>query len=158
MAASSRAVPPIWASAARAVQPSMAALSAGGAWPVTATTSARKSPPNGRPNRKRTCVAPTVPSVAVSSFCMALRSVCPPAAAIVNTTQSQLLNGALDAAGAANHRGLANSLPCGQRDGNEGNLPLERPHAIGLPAGNALCLARVAAGGQHHHDVAADPI
>ena len=43
---------------------------------------------NGSPNRNRTCVAPTVPSVAVSPFCMALRSVCEPAAMTVNTTHS----------------------------------------------------------------------
>ena len=30
---------------------------------------------NGRPNKNRTCVAPTVPSVAVNPFCMALRRV-----------------------------------------------------------------------------------
>ena len=43
---------------------------------------------NGKPNRKRTWVAPTVPSVAVSSRCMALRAVCAAAAISVKTAQS----------------------------------------------------------------------
>ena len=43
---------------------------------------------NGKPNRKRTWVAPTVPSVAVSSRCMALRAVCAAAAIRVKTAQS----------------------------------------------------------------------
>ena len=45
---------------------------------------------NGKPNRKRTCVAPTVPSVAVNSRCIALRAVCAAAAISVKTAQSIL--------------------------------------------------------------------
>jgi hypothetical protein len=48
----------------------------------------RKSSANGNPNRKRTWVAPTVPRVAVSSRCMALRAVCAAAAINVKTAQS----------------------------------------------------------------------
>ncbi len=60
----------------------------GKASPTTAVTPARNSSANGKPNRKRTCVAPTVPSVAVSSRCMALRAVCAAAAISVKTAQS----------------------------------------------------------------------
>ncbi len=74
MAAKSRAVAPIWAKAAITVQASMPTLSSGSGSPVTVRTMARNSSPKGRPNRKRTCVAPTVPSEVVSSFCCALRS------------------------------------------------------------------------------------
>src|SRR6478672_4080427 len=56
--------------------------------PVAVTTAARKSTAKGKPNRKRTWVAPTVPSVAVSSRCMALRAVCAAAAISVKTAQS----------------------------------------------------------------------
>src|SRR5512135_3441451 len=51
-------------------------------------TPGRKISAKGKPNRKRTCVAPTVPSVAVSSRCMALRAVCAAAAISVKTAQS----------------------------------------------------------------------
>ena len=56
--------------------------------PSAMVTPARNSSANGKPNRKRTCVAPTVPSVAVSSRCMALRAVCAAAAISVKTAQS----------------------------------------------------------------------
>src|SRR6185437_921473 len=59
--------------------------------PSTVMTPSRNRMANGKPNRKRTCVAPTVPSVAVSSRCMALRAVCAPAAMIVKTAQSMSL-------------------------------------------------------------------
>ena len=62
---------------------------AGSACPVAASTSARKANANGNPNRKRTWVAPTVPSVAVSSRWVALRTVWLAAAMMVKTTQSQ---------------------------------------------------------------------
>src|SRR5262245_11358577 len=52
-------------------------------------TAARKITANGNPNRKRTWVAPTVPSVAVSSRWVALRTVCAAAAISVKTAQSQ---------------------------------------------------------------------
>ncbi len=56
--------------------------------PTTVMTPARKTSAKGKPNRKRTWVAPTVPSVAVSSRCMALRAVCAAAAISVKTAQS----------------------------------------------------------------------
>jgi hypothetical protein len=43
---------------------------------------------NGNPNRKRTWVAPTVPSLAVSPRCVALRTVCAAAATMVKAAQS----------------------------------------------------------------------
>src|SRR5438105_221381 len=49
----------------------------------------RKRSANGNPNRKRTWVAPTVPSVAVSSRCAALRTVWLAAAMTVNNAHSQ---------------------------------------------------------------------
>ena len=52
------------------------------------STPARNTSANGNPNRKRTWVAPTVPSVAVSSRCMALRAVWLKAATTVNSAQS----------------------------------------------------------------------
>ena len=57
--------------------------------PVASMTPTRKTITNGKPNRKRTCVAPTVPSFVVSSRCMALRSVCMKAAKTVKMTHSQ---------------------------------------------------------------------
>ena len=57
--------------------------------PVTSITPASDSSANGKPNRKRTCVAPTVPSVVVNSRCMALRAVWLAAAIRVKTAQSQ---------------------------------------------------------------------
>src|SRR2546429_6038851 len=64
----------------------------GSAPPENSATPARKSSANGNPNRKRTCVAPTVPSVVVSSRCIALRAVCPAAANTVKTAQSQVVS------------------------------------------------------------------
>ena len=58
--------------------------------PVTSIKPSRKITENGKPNRKRTCVAPTVPSFVVNSRCAALRTVCPAAARTVNTIHSQL--------------------------------------------------------------------
>src|SRR5262245_41616173 len=51
---------------------------------------------NGKPNRKRTWVAPTVPSLAVSSRCVALRTVCAAAAMTVNRAHNQPLSGILE--------------------------------------------------------------
>jgi hypothetical protein len=56
--------------------------------PVTSMTPANRISAKGKPNKKRTWVAPTVPSVAVSSRCMALRAVCAAAAISVKTAQS----------------------------------------------------------------------
>ncbi len=88
MAASSSAVAAIWASAAAVVQAIMAPFSSGTGSCVAPSTRARNTSENGRPKRKRTCVAPTVPSVAVSSFCMALRSTWPPDARTVKTAHN----------------------------------------------------------------------
>ena len=49
---------------------------------------AKRPQANGNPNRKRTCVAPTVPRVAVSCRCAALRTVWLKAAMTVNSAQS----------------------------------------------------------------------
>src|SRR5262245_25799117 len=65
----------------------------GGACPLAITTPTRNSTANGRPNRKRTCVAPAVPSVVVSSRCVALRTVWLAAAITVNSAHSQLDSG-----------------------------------------------------------------
>src|SRR5262245_57254102 len=89
MAASRRAVALICASAAAALQATMLALSVGRPWPVARSTRARNTRPKGSPKRKRTWVAPTVPSVVVNSFCCALRKTCPPAARTVNTAHNQ---------------------------------------------------------------------
>src|SRR6185437_5708258 len=59
--------------------------------PTAVMTPIRNRMANGNPNKKRTCVAPTVPSVAVSSRCMALRAVCAAAAIRVKTAHSMLL-------------------------------------------------------------------
>ena len=75
MASSSMAVAANWVAAPANVHASMRGLSTGNGSPVATKTTARNSSANGRPNRKRTCVAPTVPSVLISSRCMALRSV-----------------------------------------------------------------------------------
>jgi hypothetical protein len=53
-------------------------------------TAGRKITAKGKPNRKRTWVAPTVPSVALSSRCMALRAVWAAAAITVKTAQSMI--------------------------------------------------------------------
>ena len=88
MTASSSAVAAIWVTAPVTVQAIVAALSSGTGRPVAASTTARNSRAKGRPNRKRTWVAPTVPSVAVSSFCMALRNTWPPEATTVKTAHN----------------------------------------------------------------------
>ena len=78
-----------------AVQAIIAAFSGGHRLPRSPPApGARNSSANGSPNRKRTCVAPTVPRTAVSSFCMALRSTWPPAAATVKTAHSQGMSAA----------------------------------------------------------------
>src|SRR5205807_5520712 len=57
--------------------------------PLAISTTARNTSANGNPNRKRTWVAPTVPSAAVSSRCAALRTVWLAAAMTVKSAQSQ---------------------------------------------------------------------
>ncbi len=58
--------------------------------PVANNAAKRKSKPKGTPKKKRTCVAPAVPIVAVSCRWVALRNVCAAAAISVKTIQSQL--------------------------------------------------------------------
>src|SRR6185295_8988318 len=64
--------------------------------PATAAATARNAAAKGKPYRKRTCVAPSVPSVAVRLLCIALRAVCAPAATSVAKIHST-------AAGSARH-------------------------------------------------------
>ncbi len=54
---------------------------------VASMTTAKNTIENGKPNRKRTCVAPTVPSEAVSSRCIALRATWPSEARMTNGIQ-----------------------------------------------------------------------
>ena len=61
----------------------------GSGTPVTSKTPIKDSNANGKPNRNRTWVAPTVPRLVVSSRCMALRKVWKNAAVTVKTIQSQ---------------------------------------------------------------------
>ena len=89
MAASMSAVAAICASAPSSTQGQNASGGRGSAAPVAISTAARNTSANGNPNRNRTCVAPTVPSCAVSPRWVALRTVCAAAAMIVKTTQSQ---------------------------------------------------------------------
>ena len=63
MAASISAVAAICASAPSSTQAQKIAGGRGSATPVASSTTARKTSANGSPNRKRTWVAPTVPSV-----------------------------------------------------------------------------------------------
>src|SRR3954452_13043072 len=59
----------------------------GTASPVTATTTAKNTIENGKPNRKRMLVAPQVPSGPVNCRCIALRATCPSAAVMVKGIQ-----------------------------------------------------------------------
>src|SRR5690606_21778432 len=90
MAASISAVAAIWASAPPRTNPANSRLPPGTGSPPTASTTPRNSSANGKPNRKRTCVAPSVPSVAVRLRCTALRPACAAAAKIVAGIQTQV--------------------------------------------------------------------
>lgn len=89
IAASIRPVATIWLTPPKPVHSSDDRPGAGAAAPLAAETSARNMSAKGRPNRKRTKVAPAVPSVAMRSRCMALRAVCAPEAATVKTIHNQ---------------------------------------------------------------------
>src|SRR5262252_7615733 len=93
MAASISAVAAICASAPTITQGQKISGGRGGSCPSAIITAARKTKAKGNPNRKRTWVAPTVPSLAVSSRCVALRTVCALAAMTVNSAQSQPVSG-----------------------------------------------------------------
>src|SRR5947199_10645680 len=85
------AVAAIWVKAPVSTQGQNTCDGLGNSAPIVVSTPARKRSANGHPNRKRTWVAPAVPSVAVSSRCVALRTVCAPAAIKVKTAQSTAL-------------------------------------------------------------------
>src|SRR6185437_7674835 len=85
------AVAAIWVAAPAITQGQNASSVRGTPSPVANMTPARNNNANGKPNKKRTWAAPTVPSVAVSSRCMALRAVCAAAAISVKTAQSMVL-------------------------------------------------------------------
>src|ERR1700730_12692355 len=89
MAASISAVAATCASAPTTTQGQKTSGGRGGSCPSAIITAARKTKAKGNPNRKRTWVAPTVPSLTVSSRCVALRTVSAAAAMIVKTAQSQ---------------------------------------------------------------------
>src|ERR1700682_6074757 len=81
-------VPTIWLSAPSSSHGQNAAVGHGTASPVAATTTAKKTTENGKPNRKRILVAPQVPSGPVNCRCIALRATCPSAAVMVKGIQS----------------------------------------------------------------------
>ena len=84
-------------------------------------TPARNTTANGKPNRKRTWVAPTVPSVLISSRWAALRMVCDAAATIVKTAHKRSgdhgRSGEREENGGGQHRGLR-SEAAPSRDGD----------------------------------------
>src|SRR5262245_355108 len=88
MAASISAVAATWVSAPTMTHGQNIGGGRGGSCPSAIITAARKTRAKGKPNRKRTWVAPTVPSLAVSSRCVALRTVCAAAAMTVKMTHS----------------------------------------------------------------------
>src|ERR1700722_10096063 len=90
MVISIRAVPPIWVAAPSNVQSAKSRFMAGNAAWVEASTAKRNISAKGKPNRKRTRVAPSAPSRGVSSRCMALRAVWPAAPSKVKMTQRKL--------------------------------------------------------------------
>src|ERR1041385_9257098 len=92
MVASINAVATICASAPSSTQGQNTAGGAGSDNPVVVTTTIKNTIAKGNPNRKRTWVAPTVPSAAVSSRCMALRAVWPAAASSVKGIQRRLVS------------------------------------------------------------------
>ena len=85
MAASISAVAAIWVNPPRATQARNSPVMRGSASPVNCTTSSSDIAANGKPKTKRTRVAPTVPTVVVRPFCIALRAVWEAAATSVST-------------------------------------------------------------------------
>src|SRR6266478_4736334 len=88
MASSISPVARIWLSAPSNSHGQNAAVGHGTASPVAASTMAKNTIENGKPNRKRILVAPQVPSGPVNCRCIALRATCPSAAVTVNGIQS----------------------------------------------------------------------
>jgi hypothetical protein len=93
MAASISAVAAIWARAPSSTQAQKKPAGRGIVSPLATKTMPRKTSAKGRPNRKRTWVAPAVPSDLVSDRCVALRTVWLAAAITVNSAQSQSVSG-----------------------------------------------------------------
>src|SRR5215211_946728 len=89
MAASMRAVAAICVSAPSTTQGQNIQPGRGRPEPDIIVTAVSERSTKGNPNRKRTCVAPTVPRLAVSSRCMALRTVWANAAIRVKPAHSQ---------------------------------------------------------------------
>ena len=89
MAASISAVAAICAKAPSITHGQNSAPGRGSGVPVTMRRPVMNTSTNGKPNRNRTCVAPTVPRLPVSARCVALRSVWAKAAMTVKTAQSQ---------------------------------------------------------------------
>jgi hypothetical protein len=83
-----RAVAAICATAPESTQPKNGQLGEGNAMPRKACTATSHSAANGKPYRKRTSVAPSVPSSAVRLRCAALRIVWANAAQIVTGIHS----------------------------------------------------------------------
>ena len=88
MASSISPVARIWLSAPSNSHGQNAVVGQGTASPVAASTTAKNTTENGKPNRKRILVAPQVPSGAVNCRCIALRATCPSAAVMVKGIQS----------------------------------------------------------------------
>src|SRR5712672_4481593 len=91
MASSISPVATIWLSAPSNNHGQNAAVGHGTWSPVAASTTAKNTIENGKPNRKRILVAPQVPSGPVSERCIALRATCPSAAVIVKGIQSEAI-------------------------------------------------------------------
>ena len=89
IAASISAVAAICAAEPSSTQSQNVHAGCGSGAPVHSIKPARKTSAKGKPNRKRTWVAPSVPRLPVSSRCIALRTVWAEAAMMVKTTQSQ---------------------------------------------------------------------
>ena len=91
MVRSFSAVAAIRASAPSAVKPRVPAVCAGMLCPVASGTRAQNKSAKGRPNRERTCVAPTVPMARVGLACVALQAVCAAAAVRVAAIRRRVI-------------------------------------------------------------------
>ncbi len=87
MVLSIRAVPPIWVNAPSRIHGAKLRLKEGSRPWLQLSTATRNRIAKGKPNRKRTSVAPSAPSCGVNSRCMALRAVWPADPSRVNATQ-----------------------------------------------------------------------
>src|SRR5256886_16223129 len=94
----------IWLSAPSSSHGQNAAVGHGTRSPLTATTTAKKTSENGKPNRKRMLVAPQVPSGPVNDRCIALRATWPSAAMMVKGIQSEATVNMGNSGGKLTHR------------------------------------------------------